>query len=100
MHLTTKTIMENETKYVPVLETIIKALVRNPDQVEVNKTRDDMGILLSVKLADGDAGRVIGKKGMLIDSIRRVIRSVGRTEEARVNVKLDVPEVKGEEAQS
>lgn len=100
MHLTTKTIMENETKYVPVLETIIKALVRNPDQVEVTKTRDDMGILLSVKLADGDAGRVIGKKGMLIDSIRRVIRSVGRTEEARVNVKLDVPEVKGEEAQS
>lgn len=92
--------MENETKYVPVLETIIKALVRNPDQVEVSKTRDDMGILLSVKLADGDAGRVIGKKGMLIDSIRRVIRSVGRTEEARVNVKLDVPEVKGEEAQS
>jgi len=100
MHLTTKAIMENETKYVPVLETIIKALVRNPDQVEVTKTRDDMGILLSVKLADGDAGRVIGKKGMLIDSIRRVIRSVGRTEEARVNVKLDVPEVKGEEAQS
>lgn len=100
MHLTTKTIMENETKYAPVLETIIKALVRNPDQVEVTKTRDDMGILLSVKLADGDAGRVIGKKGMLIDSIRRVIRSVGRTEEARVNVKLDVPEVKGEEAQS
>ena len=92
--------MENETKYVPVLETIIKALVRNPDQVEVVKTRDDMGILLSVKLADGDAGRVIGKKGMLIDSIRRVIRSVGRTEEARVNVKLDVPEVKGEEASS
>ena len=92
--------MENETKYVLVLETIIKALVRNPDQVEVVKTRDDMGILLSVKLADGDAGRVIGKKGMLIDSIRRVIRSVGRTEEARVNVKLDVPEVKGEEASS
>ena len=84
--------MENETKDVAVLKAILTSLVRHPEQVEINRSRDDMGILLSVKLAEGDAGRVIGRQGVLIDAIRRVIRSVGRTEDARVNVKLDVPE--------
>lgn len=75
-----------------VLETILKAVVAQPDAVQVERSRDDMGILLTVSLGDGDAGRVIGKKGELIDAIRRVIRSVGRLENARVNVKLNVPE--------
>ena len=93
--------MENDTpKYVAVLKTIITSLVRNPDAVEITRSRDDMGILLSVKLADGDAGRIIGKEGSLIDAIRRVVRSVGRTEEARVNVKLEVPEVHKEKSVS
>ena len=84
--------MENENKDVAVLKTILTSLVQHPEQVEINRSRDDMGILLTVKLAEGDAGRVIGRQGVLIDAIRRVIRSVGRTEDARVNVKLDVPE--------
>jgi len=93
--------MENDTpKYVSVLKTIITSLVRNPDAVEITRTRDDMGILLAVKLADGDAGRIIGKEGSLIDAIRRVVRSVGRTEEARVNVKLEVPELHKEKSNS
>ena len=97
---TTKNMENNTPKYVTVLKAILTGLVRNPDQVEVTRTRDDMGILLAVKLADGDAGRVIGKEGALIDAIRRVVRSVGRTEEARVNVKLEVPELHKEKSNS
>lgn len=75
-----------------VLETILKAIVTQPEKVEVKRTTDEMGVLLSVKLGEGDAGIVIGKAGRGIQAIRTVMNSVGRRSQARVNVKLDVPD--------
>ncbi|MFH0791636.1 MAG: KH domain-containing protein [bacterium] len=75
-----------------VLETILKAIVTQPEKVEVKRTTDEMGVLLSVKLGEDDAGIVIGKAGRGIQAIRTVMNSVGRRSQARVNVKLDVPD--------
>jgi predicted RNA-binding protein YlqC (UPF0109 family) len=51
-----------------------------------------MGVLLSVKLGEGDAGLVIGRQGKTIQAIRTVMAVVGAKNRARVNVKLEVPE--------
>ena len=75
-----------------VLETILKAIVTQPEKVEVTRTVDEMGVLLSVRLSDDDAGIVIGKAGRGIQAIRTVMNFVGRRSQARVNVKLDVPD--------
>ena len=82
--------MESQDK--AVLETILKAIVSQPEKVLVNRTTDEMGVLLTVKLGEGDAGVVIGKQGQSINAIRSVINIVGRKNQAKVNVKLDVPE--------
>lgn len=84
--------MESQDK--AVLETILKAIVSQPEKVSVNRTTDEMGVLLTVKLGKGDAGVVIGKKGQSINAIRSVINIVGRKNQAKVNVKLDVPEMR------
>lgn len=74
-----------------LLETIIKALVENPDFVRVNRKVDEMGVLLTVNLNEKDAGAVIGKDGSTIQSIRKIMKIVGMKNNARINVKLDVP---------
>ena len=47
-----------------ILKTIIKSLVDNKEQVQITRTDDrESGVLLKVKVADEDMGKVIGKQG-------------------------------------
>jgi len=75
-----------------LLEAILKALVTQPEKVQVAKSIDEMGVLLSVKLGEGDAGLVIGRGGKTIQAIRTIMTIIGMKTKARLNVKLDVPE--------
>ena len=86
--------MKDEIK--ELLESILKAIVTKSDEVRVTKTVDEMGVLLSVKLGEGDAGLVIGRQGKTIQAIRSVMAVVGAKNRARINVKLEVPERKKE----
>lgn len=78
-----------------VLEVILKAIVHEPDAVQIERTTDDRGVLLTVKLAEGDAGGVIGKSGETINVIRRIISVVGAVNRSNVSIKLDIPERTG-----
>lgn len=71
----------------------MQAIVTYPEQVQVARHVDEMGVLLSVKLGEGDAGIVIGKDGRAIKAIRSIMNLVGRRSKARVSVRLDVPEL-------
>lgn len=75
-----------------LLESILKAIVTKPEEVEINKTVDEMGVLLSVKLGEGDAGLVIGRQGKTIQTIRYLMAVIGSKNHARINIKLEVPE--------
>lgn len=63
---------------VAVLEYLTKALVADPDGVRV-ELDDSEGVTLNVHVADGDMGRVIGKRGRLANAVR----SVGRAAAAK-----------------
>jgi predicted RNA-binding protein YlqC (UPF0109 family) len=76
-----------------LLESILRAIVNHPEQVQVTRHVDEMGVLLSAKLGEGDAGVVIGKDGRAIKAIRSVMNLVGRRSKARVSVRLDVPDL-------
>lgn len=58
---------------VAVLEYLAKALVANPDDVRVEVDESD-GLTFNVSVADGDMGRVIGKRGRVANAIRDVSR--------------------------
>jgi uncharacterized protein len=63
---------------VAVLEYLAKALVADPDGVRV-EADDSGGLTLNVYVADGDMGRVIGKRGRVANAIR----SIGRAAAAK-----------------
>lgn len=74
------------------LEYLVKSLVDNPDKVEVNRKVDEMGVLLTLKVAPEDMGKIIGRSGNTAKAIRSLLRIVGIKNNARVNLKIEEPE--------
>ena len=71
-----------------ILKTIIESLVDNKEQVQITRTDDEKGVLLKVKVADEDMGKVIGKQGRLAKSIRTVIKSLAGKENKKVEIEF------------
>lgn len=74
------------------LEYVVRSLVDNPDQVKVNRTVDEMGVLLTLDVSKEDMGKVIGRQGNTAKAIRTLLRVVGMKNNARVNLKVNEPE--------
>jgi len=73
------------------LEYVVKALVDNPDAVVINRSVDEMGVLLTLSVAPEDMGKVIGKDGNIAKALRTLLRVVGMKHNARVNLKINEP---------
>ena len=58
-----------------LVEVIAKALVDNPDAVQVTETQDRNNIVLKLKVADEDMGKIIGKQGRIAKAIRTVLKA-------------------------
>ena len=74
------------------LNDVIKALVEHPEAVKINRTVDEMGVLLSLDVHPDDMGKVIGRSGNTAKAIRILLRVVGMKNNARVNLKINEPE--------
>jgi len=74
------------------LEFVVKALVDNPDSVKINRTVDEMGVLLTLDVHKDDMGKIIGRAGNTAKAIRTLLRVVGMKNDARVNLKINEPE--------
>ncbi|MBP6880596.1 KH domain-containing protein [Candidatus Saccharibacteria bacterium] len=70
------------------VEYIVKALVGNPDDVQIERTIDEKGVLLMLTVNPDDLGRVIGKRGNTAQSIRTLLRALGTKNDARYNLKI------------
>src|SRR5580693_10715804 len=81
--------MERDQQF---LEYVVKALVDNPDDVKINRTVDEMGVLLTMSVNQDDMGKVIGRSGATAKAIRTILRVVGMKNDARVNLKIEEPE--------
>lgn len=81
--------MEKDQEFV---EYVVRALVDNPDGVSSERTVDEMGVLITLKVDPSDLGQVIGRQGQTAKSIRTLLRVVGAKHHARVNLKIYEPE--------
>lgn len=73
------------------LEMLVKALVDNPDEVKIDRSVDEMGVLLTLSIAQADMGKIIGRSGNTAKAIRTLLRVVGMKNNARVNLKINEP---------
>ncbi|EDS72569.1 KH domain-containing protein [Anaerofustis stercorihominis] len=74
---------------VELIETIAKALVDNPDEVEVRQVEKENLTVIKLKVSKDDMGKVIGKQGRIAKAIRSVLKAAATKEEKRVVLDIE-----------
>ncbi|BES65254.1 KH domain-containing protein [Gottschalkiaceae bacterium SANA] len=67
---------------------IVKSLVDQPDAVEINEIEGTQTIILEVKVASDDMGKIIGKQGRIAKAIRTVVKAAAIKLDKRVVVEI------------
>jgi len=73
------------------IEFIVKQLVENPEEVQVERSIDERGVLITLTVKRDDMGRVIGKGGQTAKAMRVLLRVIGSKNNARINLKIVEP---------
>lgn len=71
-----------------VLDHVVRSLVEDPDAVEIDLDDTGRRLALNVRVAPGDMGRVIGKRGRVAQSIRTVVRAAATRDGVDVDVEF------------
>ena len=71
-----------------LVEIIAKSLVDKPDEVVVTQKEEENAIILELRVADEDMGRVIGKQGRIAKAIRSVLKAAALKEDKKVILEI------------
>lgn len=71
-----------------LVEVIAKALVDFPDEVVVTETENEKAVMIELKVAPSDTGKVIGKGGRIAKSIRSVVKAAATKDDKKVIVEI------------
>jgi len=82
----------SSTPELEFLDHIIKLIVTVPEEVVIDRKVDDLGVLITLKVAKEDMGRIIGKDGQTAKAIRTLLRAIGSRNDMRINMKILEPE--------
>ena len=69
-----------------LVEAIAKSLVNNPDAVEVREIPSENEVVIELKVAPEDMGKVIGKKGRIAKALRTVVKAAATKANKKVAV--------------
>ncbi len=71
-----------------LVETIAKALVEHPDEVNVTEREENDTVIIELKVASGDMGKVIGKQGRIAKAIRAVVKAASTKSDKKTVVDI------------
>jgi uncharacterized protein len=71
-----------------LLRFLARSLVDEPEKVEVSSRETDSRVDLTLRVAQGDMGKVIGRRGRIVKAIRTVMKAASVKENKRINVEV------------
>ncbi len=71
-----------------LVEYIAKALVANPDQVEVTEINERTTTIIELSVAESDKGRIIGREGCVVNAVRTLIKVPAARQGKRVTLEI------------
>ena len=74
--------------YTKLLEDMARAIVEHPDEVKVSQTDGAEEITLTLNVAEGDMGMVIGKHGNIAKAMRTVVKAAGKLDDKVVKIDI------------
>lgn len=73
------------------LRFVLESVVEDKDQLVVDGTIDELGVLLTVQVSERDMGKLIGKGGQTVKALRTLLRILGGNASQRINLKILEP---------
>ncbi len=67
---------------------ILKAIVDHPEAVEVKEVEGERASIIEIKVHQEDVGKVIGREGRIINSLRQIVRAAAGKDNKRVTIEL------------
>ena len=71
-----------------IVEVIAKSLVDHPESVEVSEKQDGDQLLLELRVAEDDMGKVIGRQGRIAKALRTVVKAAATRDNKKVTVEI------------
>ena len=71
-----------------LVEVIAKALVDHPEEVTVTETENEKSIVVELRVAPTDMGKVIGKQGRIAKAMRSVVKAASSKDDKKVIVDI------------
>ena len=71
-----------------LVEYLAKGLVDNPDEVRVERIEKDGAVVLELRVAPDDVGKVIGRQGRIARALRTIVRASGAHQNERVQLEI------------
>ncbi len=71
-----------------ILETIIKNLVSDKENISIHEVEGEKSVIFEVKVTQSDMGKVIGKEGRVAKAIRTIMKSIAAKEGKRVSIEF------------
>ena len=72
-----------------LVEVIAKALVDSPEEVVVTERESEKGIVVELRVAQSDMGKVIGRQGKLAKALRTIVRFASAKEGKKYNIEIE-----------
>lgn len=80
--------MPDDSQFIELIEYIVKAIVDHPEKVSVSEIDNRSSLILEVSVAEDDMGRVIGKGGVVVNSIRTLVQVLATKKGKRVSLEI------------
>ncbi|MCA3749142.1 MAG: KH domain-containing protein [Rubrobacter sp.] len=71
-----------------MLRVLVRPLVERPEEIEISSREEGSRVRLSLRVADEDVGRIIGRQGRTINAIRKVVKAASVRMGKRVDVEV------------
>ncbi|MBE6472380.1 MAG: KH domain-containing protein [Coriobacteriaceae bacterium] len=79
---------ENNQDIAGLVESVVTPLVDYPDDLEITSREEGGAVLVEISVNDEDTGKVIGRQGRVIKSIRTLARAAASRSDMRVEVEI------------
>ena len=70
------------------VEFVVRALVDSPDAVEINQVEGERTIVIEVKVASDDLGKIIGKQGRIANALRTIVKAAAMKDDKKVTLEI------------
>jgi uncharacterized protein len=71
-----------------LLQTIVESLVTKPEAIEISETVGETMTIFELRVAKEDLGRVIGREGRTVQSIRTILHAVAARNSRKVTLEI------------